>query len=228
MVFPRLLKKPMRWLTICIASSRVRRLKNLRSIGLNKDIRKIMEEGPPDPLPAQFHKLPNEKEAQTALHADAAMAALGWTWWCWRACRVHPRQSYRRRDCVLRALSALSSKSGSFPIRRCSEPGDKAAPPCIDLHHRCGVPALVYLGLQRQPTRGPLLMPRQPPAAMLRACRLVVCGSVSLGCGHGTAEANSSTSAWGRAKWHGVHSGTAPGTLGGGTTVGFRRRSATN
>ena len=68
----------MRWLTIYVALSRVRRLKNLRSIGLSKDIQKIVEEGPPDPLPAQFHKLFHEKEAQTALDADAAMAALGW------------------------------------------------------------------------------------------------------------------------------------------------------
>ena len=37
-----------------------------------------MEAGPPDSLPAQFHKLFHEKEAQTALDADAAMAALGW------------------------------------------------------------------------------------------------------------------------------------------------------
>ena len=76
--FPRLLQKPMRWLAIYVALSRVRRLKNFRSIGLNKDIRKIMEQGPPDSLPAQFHKLFNEKEAQTVLDADAAMAALGW------------------------------------------------------------------------------------------------------------------------------------------------------
>ena len=77
-VFPRLLKRPMRWLAVCAALSRVRRLKRLHSIGLNKDIRKIMEDGPPDSLPAQFHKLFNEKEAQTALDAGAAMAAVGW------------------------------------------------------------------------------------------------------------------------------------------------------
>ena len=68
----------MRWLAIYVVLSRVRRLKNLRSIGLSKDIRKIMEEGPPDTLPAQFHKLFNEKEKQTVLDADAAIAALGW------------------------------------------------------------------------------------------------------------------------------------------------------
>ena len=68
----------MRWLAIYGALSRVRRLKNLRSIGLTKAIREIIEEGPPDFLPAQFHKLFNEKEMQTVIDADAAMAALGW------------------------------------------------------------------------------------------------------------------------------------------------------
>ena len=70
--------KTMRWLAIYVALSRVRRLKNLRLTGLNKDIWKIMEEGPPDSLPAQFRKLFNEKEAQTASDADVATAALGW------------------------------------------------------------------------------------------------------------------------------------------------------
>ena len=77
-VFPRRLTEPLRWLAIYVALSRVRGLKNLRSVGLNKDIRRIMEAGPPDTLPAQFQKLFREKEAQTALDAEAAMAALGW------------------------------------------------------------------------------------------------------------------------------------------------------
>ena len=77
-VFPRRLTRPLRWLAIYVALSRVRRLKNLRSLGLTKQIREIMEEGPPDSLPAQFQKLFQEKEAQTVLDADAAMAALGW------------------------------------------------------------------------------------------------------------------------------------------------------
>ena len=77
-VFPRNLRRDVRWLAIYVALSRVRRLKNLRSIGLSRDIRAIMEEGPPDTLPAQFHKLFSDKEAQTALDADAAMIALGW------------------------------------------------------------------------------------------------------------------------------------------------------
>ena len=78
-VFPRRLAKAIRWLVVYVALSRVRRLKSLRSFGLNKDIRKIMEGGPPDSLPAQWKKLFSEKEAQTALDADAAMSALGWT-----------------------------------------------------------------------------------------------------------------------------------------------------
>ena len=77
-VFPRLLRRDLRWLAIYVALSRVRRLKSLRSIGRSRHIRAIMEEGPPDTLPAQFHKLFSEKEVQTALGADAAMKALGW------------------------------------------------------------------------------------------------------------------------------------------------------
>ena len=37
-----------------------------------------MEAGPPETLPAQFHKLFSEKEKQTALDAEAAMRAMGW------------------------------------------------------------------------------------------------------------------------------------------------------
>ena len=77
-VLPRRLTEPLRWLAIYVALSRVRGLKNLRSVGLNKDIRRIMEAGPPDSLPAQFQRLFHEKAAQTALEADAAMAGLGW------------------------------------------------------------------------------------------------------------------------------------------------------
>ena len=77
--FPRLLRRDLRWLATYVALSRVRRLKNLRSVGLSKDIRAIMEEGPPNTLPAQFHRFFSEKEAQTVLDANAAMIALGWT-----------------------------------------------------------------------------------------------------------------------------------------------------
>ena len=54
-------------------------MKNLRSVGLSKDMRAIIESGPPDTLPAQFKKLFAEREAHTVLDADAAMAALAWS-----------------------------------------------------------------------------------------------------------------------------------------------------
>ena len=87
-VFPQMLRRDLRWLATYVALSRVRRLKCLRSIGLSRDIRQIIEEGPPDTLPAQFHKLFSEKEAQTCLDATAAMTALGWDAppWCNTAC----------------------------------------------------------------------------------------------------------------------------------------------
>ena len=75
--FPRRLSRTSRWLVIWVALSRMRRLKNLRSIGLNMDIRNITENGSPDWFPAQFHTLFNEKEEQTALDAEAAVVALG-------------------------------------------------------------------------------------------------------------------------------------------------------
>ena len=67
----------MRWQAVYNALGRARRLKNLRAVGVHEDTRRSMEARPPDSLPAQFHKLFHEKEAQAALDADAAMAALG-------------------------------------------------------------------------------------------------------------------------------------------------------
>ena len=53
-------------------------MKSLHSIGMNNDIKTIIEAGPPETLPAQLHKLFSEKEKQTALDADVAMRAMGW------------------------------------------------------------------------------------------------------------------------------------------------------
>ena len=77
--FPRRLSKELRWLAVYVALSRVRRLKSLRSIGLNRDIRSFIESGPPDSLPAQFDRLFKDKETKTLLDAKAAMTALGWS-----------------------------------------------------------------------------------------------------------------------------------------------------
>ena len=75
---PRKFRRDICWLAVNVALSRMRRLKSLRSIGMNNDTKAIMEAGPPKTLPAQFHKLFSEKEKQTALDVEAAMTALGW------------------------------------------------------------------------------------------------------------------------------------------------------
>ena len=116
----------MRWLAIYVALSRVRNLKSLRSIGLKKDIREIIEAGPPDTLPAQFHKLFDEKEKQTELAADATMAALGS-----RAKPMHPRQVLwispgKRSTCLVVETVGTSSLSGGRCVRAQPYPGSIA------------------------------------------------------------------------------------------------------
>ena len=54
-----------KWLAVYVALSRVRNLDSLRSIGLKKNIRKIIEEGPPEKLLAQFEKYCGDKEKDT-------------------------------------------------------------------------------------------------------------------------------------------------------------------
>ena len=55
------------WLAIYVALSRVRKLANLRSVGLTTKIRRIIEEGPPESIPAQFEKYFAEKEKKHRL-----------------------------------------------------------------------------------------------------------------------------------------------------------------
>ena len=61
-----------------MAISRVRKLANLRSIGLTTKIRRIIEKGPPDSIPAQFEKYFGEKEKKTKIEAKQFMKNLGW------------------------------------------------------------------------------------------------------------------------------------------------------
>ena len=77
--FPTRLRKDLLWLAVYVVLSRVRSLKNLRSIGLTKRIRDIIEEGPPDTLPAQFERYFGEKEAETTILAEEAARELGWS-----------------------------------------------------------------------------------------------------------------------------------------------------
>ena len=66
------------WLAVYVALSRVRSLKYLRSIGMTDKIKNIIEEGPPDSLPAQFEKYFGKTETKTAAIAEEAMQKMGW------------------------------------------------------------------------------------------------------------------------------------------------------
>ena len=77
-IFPRRLSTTMRWLATYVALSRVRALSKLRSVGLTKAIRAIIEEGPPETLPRKFQDLFAEREQATAAAAVAAVVKLGW------------------------------------------------------------------------------------------------------------------------------------------------------
>ena len=76
--FPRRLQGDMRWLAAYVALSRVRSLTCLRSVGLDGKVRALIEEGPPDTLPARFQQLFEEKELNTQTFAAACLVALGW------------------------------------------------------------------------------------------------------------------------------------------------------
>ena len=76
--FPRRLSKELRWLAVYVALSRVRALNELRSVGMNKDILAIIEEGPPGGLITRFAELFAEKEQLTTQAIERAMAELGW------------------------------------------------------------------------------------------------------------------------------------------------------
>eukprot|EP00438_Fugacium_kawagutii_P011238 Skav211179 [mRNA] locus=scaffold884:124274:125309:+ [translate_table: standard] len=71
-------EKDMRWLACYVALSRVRSLKQLRSVGLDRRVREILEQGPPDTLPARFRQLFAEKETSTELFAEECLKKLGW------------------------------------------------------------------------------------------------------------------------------------------------------
>ena len=77
--FPSRLRKDSLWLAVYVVLSRVRSLSTLRSIGMTSKIREIIEQGPPDTLPAQFERFFADKEADTMVAAKEAIRKLGWT-----------------------------------------------------------------------------------------------------------------------------------------------------
>lgn len=76
--FPRRLQADMRWLAAYVALSRVRSLDRLRSVGLDNKIRAILEQGPPNTLPARFHVLFSDKESETQTFAKECLRLLRW------------------------------------------------------------------------------------------------------------------------------------------------------
>ena len=75
---PKRADEDIKWLIIYVLLSRVRSLSNLRSVGLTRKIRKIMEGGPPTMIAENFETLFRTKITATHAAAAAAKAALGW------------------------------------------------------------------------------------------------------------------------------------------------------
>jgi hypothetical protein len=75
---PRRADEDIKWLIIYVLLSRVRSLSNLRSVGLNSQISKIIEGGPPTMLAENFERLFRKKIKDTKAAAAAAKVALGW------------------------------------------------------------------------------------------------------------------------------------------------------
>ena len=75
---PNRLSPDQKWLAVYVALSRVRSLNSLRSIGLSRNIRKIVEQGPPEELMAQFDKYFGDKEEATLKLTQELVAQLGW------------------------------------------------------------------------------------------------------------------------------------------------------
>ena len=68
----------MRWLTVYMALSRVRSLAQLRSVGLTKKVRELIDDGPPTGMLTRFALLFDDKAAATDTAAEEAMRELGW------------------------------------------------------------------------------------------------------------------------------------------------------
>jgi hypothetical protein len=76
---PNRLMAEQKWLAVYVALSRVRNLKSLRSIGMDKKVKKIIEKGPPDDLMLQFKKYFGDKEEATLKLTTKLMEELGWS-----------------------------------------------------------------------------------------------------------------------------------------------------
>ena len=75
--FPQRCTETIRWLIVYVMLSRPRSLATLKSVNLTRQIRNIIEKGPPEDLVANFDKLFREKIEATAALARTAARAYG-------------------------------------------------------------------------------------------------------------------------------------------------------
>jgi len=75
--FPQRCSDTIRWLIVYVMLSRLRPLAILKSVNLTKQIRDIIEQGPPEDLVANFDKLFHDKIEETRELARQAARAHG-------------------------------------------------------------------------------------------------------------------------------------------------------
>ena len=75
---PRRLSPLMKWLSAYMALSRVRSLKNLRSVGLTDAIKDLINGGPPPGMLTRFLSIFEEKRAETEKIVHSTLLEAGW------------------------------------------------------------------------------------------------------------------------------------------------------
>ena len=75
---PSRLPNNIRWLIVYVALSRVRTLRQLKSVGLDASIRQVIEAGPPEKLLDAFNSLFQDKPEKTSAKALEYRRKLGW------------------------------------------------------------------------------------------------------------------------------------------------------
>ena len=76
---PRRLSAAMKWIATYMALSRVRCLKEFRSIGLSEEIRDIINGGPPEGPLTNFLSMFEGKAEETERHIQAVLRELQWS-----------------------------------------------------------------------------------------------------------------------------------------------------
>ena len=70
--------KQTKWLIVYVLLSRPRSLKALRSVGLNEQVRSLIEGGPPDEVVGEFETIFRDKI--NATHKAASEVVKRWNW----------------------------------------------------------------------------------------------------------------------------------------------------